>query len=82
MEYETHAECSNAYQKAHLQSWKGTIIKVDYERGRCMKNWVPRRRGGGYGGKKESGQVRFGSRGSPFERLPYLISFLFSNHFL
>ena len=30
--------------------------------------WVPRRLGGGFGGKKESGQLRFGGKDRPFRK--------------
>lgn len=39
---------------------------------RTLKGWKPRRLGGGFGGKKESGQLRFGGRARPFQR-PYEI---------
>lgn len=35
-----------------------------------MKGWKPRRLGGGFGGRKESGQLRFGGRARPFQK-PY-----------
>ena len=41
---------------------------VDFERERIVKGWVPRRLGGGVGGKKESGQLRFGGRDRPFKK--------------
>jgi U11/U12 small nuclear ribonucleoprotein SNRNP35 len=31
-----------------------------------MQGWIPRRLGGGFSGKKESGQLRFGARDRPF----------------
>eukprot|EP00003_Mantamonas_plastica_P032034 TRINITY_DN855_c0_g7_i1.p1 TRINITY_DN855_c0_g7~~TRINITY_DN855_c0_g7_i1.p1 ORF type:complete len:285 (-),score=55.94 TRINITY_DN855_c0_g7_i1:17-871(-) len=37
-------------------------VLVDVCRGLVMKGWVPRRYGGGLGGKKESGQLRWGGR--------------------
>lgn len=37
---------------------------------RTMKGWKPRRLGGGFGGKRESGQLRFGGISRPFQ-LPY-----------
>lgn len=37
---------------------------------RTLKGWIPRRLGGGFGGKKESGQLRFGGRSRPFQK-PY-----------
>lgn len=45
-------------------------IIVDYEHERQMKGWRPRRLGGGFGGRKESGQLRFGGRARPFQK-PY-----------
>lgn len=41
---------------------------VDFELERTLKGWVPRRLGGGLGGKKESGQLRFGGRDRPFRK--------------
>lgn len=42
-------------------------ILVEYERERIQKGWKPRRLGGGLGGRKESGQLRFGGRDRPFQ---------------
>ncbi|RLU21736.1 hypothetical protein DMN91_006112 [Ooceraea biroi] len=47
---------------------KGYKIFVDRECGRAMKGWKPRRLGGGFGGRKESGQLRFGGKDRPFKR--------------
>ena len=47
-------------------------LMVDYECSRTLKGWVPRRLGGGIGGKKESGQLRFGGRHRPF-KMPYSV---------
>jgi U11/U12 small nuclear ribonucleoprotein SNRNP35 len=33
-----------------------------------MEGWIPRRMGGGFAGRKESGQLRFGARDRPFKR--------------
>ncbi|XP_061902591.1 U11/U12 small nuclear ribonucleoprotein 35 kDa protein [Entelurus aequoreus] len=41
---------------------------VDFELERTLKGWLPRRLGGGQGGKKESGQLRFGGRDRPFRK--------------
>jgi U11/U12 small nuclear ribonucleoprotein SNRNP35 len=54
------------YNDAHRMMIDGRMILVDYERERVMKGWKPRRLGGGLGGKKESGQLRFGGRDKPF----------------
>ncbi|XP_052795815.1 U11/U12 small nuclear ribonucleoprotein 35 kDa protein-like [Mya arenaria] len=43
-------------------------IYVDFECGRTLKSWIPRRLGGGICGKKESGQLRFGGKNKPFKR--------------
>lgn len=48
-------------------------ILVDHEHERSMKQWKPRRLGGGFGGKKESGQLRFGCKIRPFQR-PYNVN--------
>ncbi|CAG8599076.1 3864_t:CDS:2 [Funneliformis caledonium] len=46
----------------------GRQILVDYERNGIMEGWIPRRMGGGFAGRKESGQLRFGARDRPFKR--------------
>uniref|UniRef100_A0A8C4NFC2 U11/U12 small nuclear ribonucleoprotein 35 kDa protein n=1 Tax=Eptatretus burgeri TaxID=7764 RepID=A0A8C4NFC2_EPTBU len=48
-------------------------VFIDWELGRTLAGWVPRRLGGGLGGKKESGQLRFGGRDRPF-RKPILMT--------
>ncbi|KAK9700748.1 hypothetical protein QE152_g31050 [Popillia japonica] len=40
----------------------------DFECERLLKGWKPRRLGGGFGGNKESGQLRFGGRDRPFKK--------------
>ncbi|XP_067852767.1 U11/U12 small nuclear ribonucleoprotein 35 kDa protein isoform X1 [Heptranchias perlo] len=58
--------------KAHRDSNKLVVdqneIFVDFELERTLKGWIPRRFGGGLGGKKESGQLRFGGRDRPFRK--------------
>ncbi|XP_069475778.1 U11/U12 small nuclear ribonucleoprotein 35 kDa protein [Ambystoma mexicanum] len=58
--------------KAHRDANKLVIdqheIMVDFELERTLKGWIPRRFGGGFGGKKESGQLRFGGRDRPFRK--------------
>jgi hypothetical protein len=46
----------------------GREFIVDIERERVQPGWVPRRYGGGLGGRKESGQLRFGGRVRPFKQ--------------
>ncbi|KAI8975502.1 hypothetical protein BDF20DRAFT_611265 [Mycotypha africana] len=55
-----------AYKYANKTNLNNRTILVDYERSRLMKSWKPRRLGGGFGGRKESGQLRFGARDRPF----------------
>lgn len=47
----------------------GREIIVEYELERRVSGWKPRRFGGGLGGFKESGQLRFGGRAKPFARI-------------
>uniref|UniRef100_A0A6A7FR21 U11/U12 small nuclear ribonucleoprotein 35 kDa protein n=1 Tax=Hirondellea gigas TaxID=1518452 RepID=A0A6A7FR21_9CRUS len=47
-------------------TFEGKEALLDYEVGRSLKGWVPRRLGGGWGGRKESGQLRFGCRDRPW----------------
>lgn len=66
VEYETEKEMRHAYEDAHHSFIDDSEIIVDYNRQQLMPGWIPRRLGGGLGGKKESGQLRFGGRERPF----------------
>lgn len=66
VEYETEREMRRAYEDAHHSMIDDCEIIVDYNRQQLMPGWIPRRLGGGIGGKKESGQLRFGGRERPF----------------
>ncbi|KAJ0623820.1 putative RNA recognition motif domain, nucleotide-binding alpha-beta plait domain superfamily [Helianthus annuus] len=66
VEYESEREMQRAYEKAHHSVIDDSEIIVDYNRQQLMPGWIPRRLGGGLGGKKESGQLRFGGRERPF----------------
>ena len=46
----------------------GCNVVIDFECERTLPGWKPRRFGGGFGGKKESGQLRFGGVERPFRR--------------
>ncbi|OEL22024.1 U11/U12 small nuclear ribonucleoprotein 35 kDa protein [Dichanthelium oligosanthes] len=75
VEYETDREMRHAYQDAHHSIIDGSEVIVDYYRQQLMPGWIPRRLGGGLGGVKESGQLRFGGRERPFraplQPIPY-----------
>lgn len=58
----------HAYLDAHHLIIDGRQIIVDFERERICEGWIPRRLGGGLGGRKESGQLRFGGREKPFNK--------------
>ncbi|KAJ4840364.1 hypothetical protein Tsubulata_021374 [Turnera subulata] len=66
VEFETEKEMRRAYKDAHHSFIDDSQIIVDYSRQQLMPGWIPRRLGGGLGGKKESGQLRFGGRERPF----------------
>lgn len=66
VEYESESEMRQAYEDAHHSMIDDAEIIVDYNRQQLMPGWIPRRLGGGLGGKKESGQLRFGGRERPF----------------
>ena len=71
VEYYDHKEAEDAVWRGHKQEIDGCEVFVDYECERVLKGWVPRRLGGGFGGKKESGQLRFGGRDRPFRKPIY-----------
>eukprot|EP00262_Sarcandra_glabra_P007512 TRINITY_DN20379_c0_g1_i1.p1 TRINITY_DN20379_c0_g1~~TRINITY_DN20379_c0_g1_i1.p1 ORF type:complete len:247 (+),score=24.24 TRINITY_DN20379_c0_g1_i1:101-841(+) len=66
VEFETERDMRHAYEDAHHTFIDDSEIIVDYNRQQLMPGWIPRRLGGGLGGKKESGQLRFGGRERPF----------------
>lgn len=70
VEYHHRCDFERALEDAHHRLLDGRKLLVDYERSRLMPGWKPRRLGGGLGGRKESGQLRFGGREYPFKR-PY-----------
>ena len=59
--------------RAYRDAYKRLVIDdrqvlVDYEHERLLSGWRPRRLGGGFGGKIQSGQLRFGGRYRPFKK--------------
>ncbi|CAN1253393.1 U11/U12 small nuclear ribonucleoprotein 35 kDa protein [Linum perenne] len=66
VEFATEREMLRAYKDAHRSYIDDSEVVVDYNRQQLMPGWIPRRLGGGLGGKKESGQLRFGGRERPF----------------
>ncbi|XP_026727487.1 U11/U12 small nuclear ribonucleoprotein 35 kDa protein-like [Trichoplusia ni] len=46
----------------------GVEVIVEREAERRLAGWRPRRLGGGFGGRREAGQLRFGCQDRPFRR--------------
>jgi len=53
IEYRKEKEMHDAYKRADGKRIDGKRVLVDVERGRTNKGWLPRRLGGGLGGRKE-----------------------------
>ncbi|KAL9988808.1 hypothetical protein ACROYT_G003296 [Oculina patagonica] len=68
VEYRSERDANAAWRELHGKEIDGCPVLVEYEAARSLKGWIPRRLGGGFGGKKESGQLRFGGRDRPFRR--------------
>ncbi|XP_005989003.1 U11/U12 small nuclear ribonucleoprotein 35 kDa protein [Latimeria chalumnae] len=68
IEYKEERSLLKAHRDASKFVVDQTEIFVDFELERTLKGWIPRRLGGGLGGKKESGQLRFGGRDRPFRK--------------
>lgn len=68
VEMRSEDEARRAVRRCVDVTLRGYQIFVDYECGRTLKGWKPRRVGGGFGGKKGSGQLRFGGRDRPFKK--------------
>lgn len=68
VEYKEERSILKAWRDANKMVLDQHELFVDFEQERTLQGWVPRRLGGGLGGKKESGQLRFGGRDRPFRR--------------
>ncbi|CAH2254018.1 U11/U12 small nuclear ribonucleoprotein 35 kDa protein-like [Pararge aegeria] len=73
VEYESLSSVDRALREMHQKYIEGAEVIVEKEAERRLQGWKPRRLGGGFGGKKESGQLRFGCRDRPF-RKPLLVT--------
>ncbi|KAF6203036.1 hypothetical protein GE061_003449 [Apolygus lucorum] len=74
VEFSIEGEALKAYDCSNRTWLDGNKIFVDMECGRLLPGWVPRRLGGGFNGRKESGQLRFGCRERPFKKPIKLLS--------
>lgn len=68
IEFENYLSAKEAHRKMNFKIIDKSEIIVEFELGRTLKGWKPRRLGGGLGGRKESGQLRFGGRARPFQK--------------
>ncbi|XP_013784016.1 U11/U12 small nuclear ribonucleoprotein 35 kDa protein-like isoform X1 [Limulus polyphemus] len=68
VEYKDRHVALHAQRETYRTVLEDSEIFVDFECERTLIGWVPRRLGGGFGGKKESGQLRFGGRDRPFKK--------------
>ena len=68
IEFKHRSTARQCYERAHNLIIDGRKILIDYEMGRNLEGWKPRRLGGGFGGNKEAGQLRFGCRDRPWKR--------------
>ncbi|XP_062869811.1 U11/U12 small nuclear ribonucleoprotein 35 kDa protein [Trichomycterus rosablanca] len=68
VEYKEERSLMKAWRDANKMVLDQQELFVDFEHERTLQGWIPRRLGGGLGGKKESGQLRFGGRDRPFRR--------------
>ncbi|CAL8268029.1 unnamed protein product [Merluccius merluccius] len=68
VEYREERSIVRARREASKLVLDQNELFVDFEQERTLRGWVPRRLGGGQGGKKESGQLRFGGKDRPFRK--------------
>lgn len=68
IEFNSSSACNDAVREMNRSYIHDCEILVEYECERSLKGWKPRRLGGGFGGKRESGQLRFGGCARPFQR--------------
>lgn len=68
VEYKEERSVNRAWRDANKLVVDQYELFVDFEQERTLQGWIPRRLGGGQGGKKESGQLRFGGRDRPFRK--------------
>ena len=68
IEFYSESDAFRAYHRGHRTSMANGSrdIVVDIVRAGKEPGFVPRRLGGGHGGKIKSSQVRFGGRDKPF----------------
>jgi U11/U12 small nuclear ribonucleoprotein SNRNP35 len=69
VEFKHKDDAQRAYENSYKMNIDGRDVLVEHELERRVDDWKPRRLGGGLGGFKESGQLRFGGRYKPFGKI-------------
>lgn len=69
VEFKHRSDAKYAHEKCYKLVVDDRELLVEFEHERNLKGWKPRRLGGGFGGFKESGQLRFGGRYKPFGKI-------------
>jgi hypothetical protein len=70
VEFKHRSDAHKAHKETRYARLNGREIIVEFEHERALAGWVPRRLGGGLGGYKQSGQLRFGGRYKPWISAP------------
>lgn len=68
VEYENAGGVERALHAMREEAVYRAEIVVEHEAERRLRGWRPRRLGGGFGGRKDSGQLRFGCSDRPFRK--------------
>lgn len=68
VEFKSLNSVDKALNTMHKEDMDHSQIIVELEAERRLRGWRPRRLGGGFGGMKESGQLRFGCKERPFAK--------------
>lgn len=68
VEFNAASDACRAAERGHHAIIDSREIIVEMELERILPGWRPRRLGGGLGGNKKSGQLRFGGKETPFKR--------------
>ncbi|XP_068220532.1 U11/U12 small nuclear ribonucleoprotein 35 kDa protein-like [Palaemon carinicauda] len=68
VEYSRKSDAIEAWKLSQHLEIEGFRLIVDKEAGHTLKGWIPRRLGGGWGGRKEAGQLRFGCVERPWRK--------------
>lgn len=69
VEFKHRDDARRAHANSYRMNVDGRELIVEYELQRRVSGWKPRRLGGGLGGFKQSGQLRFGGRYKPFAKI-------------